>query len=436
MMNKKNNGIDVAFGGGASSLFLAPVDGGFELLDYEFDSERIHQIGGGRQYYQSCSGYSGAGYLTHYGELIPVGYYRVDTALNDHQFPVNLTDEISIMFPYVSHGSDVQSTLENNPVILQVSNDTIIYVDFYTNMNEVLETLLSEEELPQEARILKKRFYNGYSQQEEEVELKFFNLFGERSYYPWEFATDLLAPYCIYEPKERIHQIFRVTEREHGEWVKGCKIGQKFCSEELLKEDPCLEMKEAPKGWQLADTNLVYKVHEDHVYIVGWVLAEAAYQKKAKRLARLMPEAEAVDFTNFIEDNCSHGKYVEFELTVPKLLFFLDKEKQFAKVRKGIAKKVSEDVLSVARQFINEFNDKQILEAIPDDLVVKFEDSLESGNCEPGTREFVDKYFTGKNETTAGELKKYSSNWNVMRVLRYIAQRDMIAGKVKLEIPA
>ena len=130
------------------------------------------------------------------------------------------------------------------------------------------------------------------------------------------------------------------------------------------------------------------------------------------------------------------SKYVEFEITVPKLLFFLNKEKQFANVRKGIATKVREDVLSAARQFIADFNDKQILEAIPDELIITLDDSYSSGNCKPGTQAFVDQYFPGKTEITAGELKKHADNWNVMRIFRYIATRDMVAGKVKLELPA
>ena len=54
----------------------------------------------------------------------------------------------------------------------------------------------------------------------------------------------------------------------------------------------------------------------------------------------------------------------------------------------------------------------------------------------PGTQAFVDQYFPGKTETTAGELKRYSDKWEVMRVFRYIAKRDQIVGKVKLDIPA
>lgn len=99
-------------------------------------------------------------------------------------------------------------------------------------------------------------------------------------------------------------------------------------------------------------------------------------------------------------------------------------------------KKAREDVLATARQFLDDFNDKQILEAIPDDLIITLEDSYTAGNCQPGTQAFVDKFFPGKTKTTAGELKKFADEWSVMRIFRYIATRDKINGKVKLEFPA
>jgi len=439
-MNRNRKHIDLSWGDGGTDLFFAPCDGGFEILDYEYDFGRIHEKCGGKCYYQSCSGCSGAGYIEQYADLTRVGYYRVDTVHNEFQYPVHLTDEVSIMLPYVSHESDKRSTLENNPVVIMVGKSTIIYCGFYTNMNEVLTTLLSGEELKQEPRILKRTFVDtkSYWKSAEEVELKFYNLFG-RSYYPWEFATELLKDCTVYYPDERIHSIFRISTCEDGTLVRTTRIGQTLYAAEVLESDPCEKVHEAFPGWEFAGTNMtnmLYKFRENDVYIVGWELADVAYQKKIERIARFIPASEAAEFKSFVKEHLPSTKYVEFEITVPKLLFFMNKEKQFANVRKGIATKVREDAFEAAKQFVADFNDKQILEAIPDELIITLEDSYTSGNCEPGTQAFVDKYFPGKTETTAGELKKYADNWNVMRIFRYIATRDMIAGKVKLKLPA
>ena len=413
---------------GETELFLAPYDGGLEVLDYEYDSGRIHEKCGGKCYYVSRSGLSGAGYIERLVDLTRVGYYHVDTG---HQWPVQLTDEVSIMLPYVSHEHDKEKTLENNPVVILVGG-TIIYCGFYTTMNSVLSTLLSGERLKQEPHMLKRTFVNTKSYCAEDVELKFYNLFGH-SYYPWEFATELLKDYIVCNLNkaplnERVHTILRISTCE-GTLVRTARIGQNLYATEVLKSDPSEKVTEPISGWELAETNMLYKVRENDVYIVGWELAAAVYQKKVERIARFIPASEAAEFKSFVKGHLPSTKYVEFELTVPKLLFFLNKEKQFANVRKGIATKVREDTFAAAKQFVENFNDKQILEAIPDDLVIKLDDSYAAGNCKPGTQAFVDKYFPGNTETTAGKLKKYADNWNVMRIFRYIATRDMIAGK-------
>ena len=76
-------------------------------------------------------------------------------------------------------------------------------------------------------------------------------------------------------------------------------------------------------------------------------------------------------------------------------------------------------------------NDRSLLEAIPDDLVVTFDDSLDAGNCRPGTEAFAAQYFPGQTRTTAGELKKYADNYNVMRIFRYLATTGRFSWKAK-----
>ena len=47
---------------------------------------------------------------------------------------------------------------------------------------------------------------------------------------------------------------------------------------------------------------------------------------------------------------------------------------------------------------------------------------------------FVNCNFPGKTEVTAGELKKILPNWNVMKVLKYVAEREGISVKT-IELP-
>lgn len=436
MAKNSRKNITLGWGSGETDLFLAPSEGGsVELLDYEYDYEKIHQMCGGRLYYRSWSGCSGTGYIRKWGPLTRVGYYRVDTAYNEWQYPVKLSEEVSIMLPYQSHTEDKTDILENNPVVIRIGRNTLIYCNYYDNMREVLSTLLSGEKLKEEPRTLTRTFVDVQRRYERVVELKFYDFFGW-SHNPWEFAKDLFAESYISCAGERLYELFHLAKCENGMLVSTTRIAGALYASKILDQDPCKALTESIAGWEVADSQMAYRLYENEVHIVGWEDAETAYGKRIERVTRFIPDADKEGFKAFLKENLNFTKYVEFEIVIPKLLFFLNKEKQYAEIRKGIARKIREDVFSVADDWKSSRDDKRLLEAIPDDLVITIDDSLKSGNCVPGTQSFVAQYFPGKTETTAGELKKYSDKWEVMRVFRYIAKRDQIVGKVKLDIPA
>jgi hypothetical protein len=434
MANNNRKGIDVSWGSGDTTLWINPVNGGFELLDYEFDTARIHEICSGRCYYTSRSGASGAGYIYHTGNLTKVGYYRVDT-VNPWIVHESVAG-IEILFPYASHQANKQELLEKYPVVLLVGENTIVYTNWYTTFNDTLRTLLSGKEV--EIKTLTRSFVrtNGYYGvgQKEEVSIRFANLFGYCKMYPWQWARELLRNYQVGYPSERPWGIFHVSKLEDGRFVRTTKIGESLYATELLEQDPCEQVEETPKGWEIGAPNMVYRVREDEVYMMGWEAAKTLYEKRVERISRFVPTEERDAFLTHVRENLQYGKYVEYEVTVPKLLFFLAKDEQVAEIRHGIARKVRDDVMYVTRQFLESFNDRELLKTIPDDLVVTQEDSWASGNCHPGTQEFIDRFFPGCTQATAGELKKHADNWNVMRVLRYIAKREGIGGKA-CELP-
>ncbi len=70
MAKNSRKNITLGWGSGETDLFLAPSEGGsVELLDYEYDYEKIHQMCGGRLYYRSWSGCSGTGYIRKWARL-------------------------------------------------------------------------------------------------------------------------------------------------------------------------------------------------------------------------------------------------------------------------------------------------------------------------------------------------------------------------------
>jgi hypothetical protein len=53
------------------------------------------------------------------------------------------------------------------------------------------------------------------------------------------------------------------------------------------------------------------------------------------------------------------------------------------------------------------------------DLEITLEDSLAAGNCRPGTEDFRDKHFAGRESVTVKELMRFASVYGVRRVLEH-----------------
>lgn len=452
-MARKNDMKKLSWEEGVTDLFLAPTQKGeLEVLCYEYDHEEIHARCGGRLTYRSGSGLTGRGYIERLADLTPVGLYRVDTKRNDQVFNLEVAPGVSVLMPFASHNRQnpyydnavddyvqpkepVIDTLGNYPVVIKVDEGrTLIYCSFKENMKQVLKAVLSGEPLEGQPKLLKRTFAK--DGREEVVEVKFYNYFG-RSFYPWEFLGTWLKDYQVKwdceedTAYEEVYNTFSVHKQDgvyYGiTWIGGTPYTTKCYG----KIDPCEEMTTPLPGWEALDTNMMYKIRENNVHIIGWADYQSEFEKVAKRVAKFFSSADQQAVLAYLEELKPWSKYAEYELNVNKLLFFLDKGKQIAEVRRGIAVKVRRDVVSLVRQFCSEFNDKELVEAIPDDFIIKFEDSLESGNCQPGTQAFVDTYFPGMTQCKAGALKEFADNWNVMRILKYIAIREGFVANAK-----
>lgn len=433
-MKKK---IDAHWGDGMSDLFISVKGGKPELLDYEFDTERLHEMCGGRNYYCSCSGCSGAGYFTRLGSLIRLGGYRVDTAHNDFQWFTSVgtredREEVSVAVPYVSHTEDKSEILRDHPTVVKFGQ-TVVYCDFSRNFCDVLKLVLTSSPLPEECemagythgrrghRTLRKTFIRLDSwgePEEKEVTVEFYNLSSaDDAPNPWEFFQDELKEYQAGWDQERMLQLLSAEKLEDGTFVRTMKIAGTKYRGKALAGNP-LETGHLTAGWQrIADDVLVrFYDRSNEAHLVAYAPARAAYEKLARRLANRMGEGE--EFISFVSSH--EDEYVEFELMVPRALFLLDEAAQVAEVRQGLARKVREDIMSRARRWVDDVNDRVILESVPDDMVITFADSLAAGNCRPGTEAFVDRFFPGQTETTAKELKKYADNYSVMRIFYYL----------------
>lgn len=429
-MKNNSSKISISWGGGDSSLFVdliheeKPV-----ILDYEYDTDLLHIMCGGRCTYVSCSGLTGEGYLDHLWSLLPIGEYRVDTAHNDWQWfsPIGKTpDGVEIMaaVPYVSHEHPMSSTLKKYPTVIKVAN-MVVFCDFEQNFSSVLRTLLTGGTLPK-GRVYKKTFSQWDAHWErlrkKEFSIEFHNLsFMENTPNPWEFFGEELKDFQVEEEQERLFQLLAVEKMPDGTFCHTMKIGgrrYRGCPVKgTLLEDTLTA------GWlYVGRDKILVRFYDQDVHILAYDRADAAYEKIARRIAHRMGEGE--EFISYVSVHDGEYEYVEYEVyevVVPKALYLLDAGGQIASVRKGLAQKVRKDIMSRARHWVDRVNDQSILEAIPDDLVVTFEDSLEAGNCQSGTEEFISRYFPGKTSAPVKELKKYADNYHVMRIFHHLA---------------
>lgn len=438
--------IEVNWGGGTSDMFLLIEDGTPKVINYRWEKDQniLHDLRGGKVYYQSRTGASGAGYIRGYGDLVPLGKYRPDTTYNDHYFfeSVGKTpdgEDIMVAVPSFLHYGREASGF---PSVIKVGY-TLVYCDFKENFAGIVKDLLTGKDLSDKFRIrgvdynnchktLRREFScldeeGGHCQ--EEVEIEFYNLWLGHSPNPWEFFREELHKFRASGTYERMFQLLSVERLEDGTFVRTFRVDDVRYSGAVLDGNP-LEG-DLIAGWERVDDDIIVRYYDNsnEVHIVAYEEASTAYRKVAERFARRIGEGE-----DFVEDflDWISGEYVEYEMKVSKVLYALDPGEAIAELRKGLARKVRDDIAYFARQRIDELDEKDLLESVPDDLVVTFDDSLEAGNCRPGTEDFVQEHFPGQSETTAKELKKYADNRNVVRIFRHLAAQGKFSLKTKL----
>ncbi len=416
--------ISVSWGKGLTNLFLNISESGneYEILDYEFDHEKIHQIAGGRVIHRSRSGDIGGGYLKSLETLVPVGMYRVDRTCNDSRFPKTIAKDIKVMIPRGRYDSigDRREVYEDNPVVIIYKETSLIYCKA-KNLLEILKGLLEGKLPDEEPKSLTKKFVS--SNDADIKEIRFYNCFGQYSCNPWAFMG-VIEDSKVKSSHERLYEVFDVTRTFSGRLAKTFYIEDEIYSQELVPKGSLERGEWCPEGWHLVEPYLAYKSRDLDVKIVGWKPTRNAIEKIVERLNVSQEERMQINIQtkSLIKGAYLAGEFIEYELEVNKILFFGAKEKYFTQIKKSLSKKVRKTAMICIRSGFKMLKANLEIENLPDDITISIQDSLDAGNCLPGTQKFVDKYFPGQTETTAGELKKFARS-DVRRVLLYVAQR-------------
>lgn len=370
-----SNSFNFCWGDGLSDLFLDVLDNGrLTVLNMEFDHEEICRRCGGNVYYTSCSGLSGAARLNSLDTLMPVGAWRTDTIRSAEFKLVSLGQtprgyEVLAALPYANH-KDVEPLLGRYPVVIRVRGE-VIYCDFQDFL-EIVGKLLSDGELPEgKYRELCHIFTESDGEEwEERFDFYDFSTSDSRNKPdPWMFLRKELEPYSLYDVVwhhgERIYELLSVKkDYKTGAFYRVNKLGGRpyRCGkvQDPLKEGPLTA------GWKrLADDALV-RFYEREAHLVVYIPARSSLTEQAQQLAAELGEDEKFADSimkvvmeqpvNWADYQVNEREYKMCEQVVPKALYLLDKETLLGELRKEVARKVRNEVLSAVYELYREMN--------------------------------------------------------------------------------
>lgn len=443
MANSKK--ISVSWGGGASDMFLVVEDGKCRILNYENDTCEVHHLAGGKNFYVSRSGASGEGYIEDMSTLIPIGGYRVDTFYDGWVFGPSVIEQdgckIMLLAPTASHTSpryEEDVATWRSPFVAirsEGKKKEIFFLNFgEENFLKTVQDILSGKEvLSGRTKTLRKNFF--HLGRKIEMELTVVDAFGSHhSLRPWSMVagagflpSSIESVYGSY----RLETLFHFQEERYGFYGTQILGGGKLYLTTEYKGNPLRFSEEdfnkafSHLGWKLHSDGLAYRYEKSskQFRIVCWkVNALEQMLESKKNLLRSYYD----DFRRYMSDQLAEWRWsdiFEYEVEAPQPLFVLEKETFFDEARKGLEKKVKKAFLDLIMRFKKEISDNELLDSLSDETVVTFDDSLNAGNCEPGTRDFSERFLGGVRETTVGELKKFVDRNDVRRVLIHVALR-------------
>lgn len=351
-----------------TTLFWYPY-GDHQILDYavEADRERIYKMCGGRCTYISNSGETGKGYICidqkpmSGGSIYKMGYYN----LKDHSLhAVELAQDIKVMVPYNNGIHD--ATEETSPIVVVKFDE--IYFTTQRTLRDVLRCLLWKRPVTASYQKRRQSLYNVTGGKEgfleEEVELKFYNLFGKTQINPWHFAEDLLRDYVVPEKQTELYRQLRVARLQDGEVVNTVKIGSFICAksrsyqggyDDPIESSRMLESLCDTSEWEFWEGGLVFREKRGEfrtTEILHWATPEAL-DKKISRIASKFLGAYEKDFEEYMKYKVMYPRIPEIweKQTFNSVLFALDPERCFGHVRRALAEKVESEVKKYAIEF-------------------------------------------------------------------------------------
>ena len=491
------NRTDLAWSGGDADIIcdielLNLNDHSVFFVNYEHDTEEAHEELGGKNYYRSCSGLSGAGYAFLPPSAFFVSSYRTDLAWK----PITRVPAQELLpgiFLHIYYPSAGHSSLENEKdhkiyFVLQdgykkavgtqdlqqalfvcrgwSAGDTL-HAILKTTLNlalsgESVSFLPLVERIAQEAGMEKQEFSqrwvsNPYDESwlVKEISYPVYHAPGKdkrvsRLDVLHFLDTRFMRP--VYFDISPLHSMFPV----HRIFRKGRKPVYAVLSPDkrilyAFPEDPFVHgfgqdpipMFSTNEHYcpEVTDPIAPVERYWDNKSFFPLTSGVSVLVKKRKDMCYCVAIKPAEERDLKIDPNlrvslggvnAGEKLFWEYEIEVPTVLYGFDSLAIAESLRKAVLLKRRKALLYRLDPGYEERRKAKGMKKFVEkhsDYIVTIEDSLAAGNCRLGTEHFRDQYFPGRENVTLQELSKYASQHAVTMVIRHImAKRGFCNG--------
>lgn len=413
--------IELHFDGSYPSMVLetTPEKNGNEsgVLSVEHHFDILQHFYGGKIYYQSNSGSTGAAVIrTQECEtLVPVGGYRVDCGIENTEFKEFQHDGVlvAIFQPYAAH-----EFITEMPIAVRVrqeknSEQTIVFVS-QNNSEELIEVVNNASSFVGQGRKLFVDYVDYSDFESKKISYRVVNFrLGAKERINFSRFLDVRnvsLSYAYYQEVSEMHSALGINHIE--------KNGKNFFA--ILDRLALVK-----KAW-FFDPLTEEKTLKDLLNENGFELLKDGTKKVAvKRNHKNVWGEKTKLFIGFAHNSAFKNP---FGIQLEEEFLDYEYETSIEEIDEQVA--VRQCLEGMRKKFLNSLrwqleNSNELWDELNPNEIITINDSLEAGNCEPGTLRFREENFPGKNEVTVAELKDFAEeNPNVRRVLQFMVLKS------------
>lgn len=436
MTNRSNSRIDLNWGGGEFSVLLDIRTN--KLYAYS-DSETVKQLHeelGGKNYYESLTGLSGAGWVPARPYLRLLSTYRTDASIEDMSFgipnagvgPVVPIDYFAGTVPLDEYPAVVleagdELLLGADSLAVAVCGADIPATTAHREFTVIRSVGAEPEKVECEVAVATTCCNRPRSFSRLTTVVKALNF--SRLSFAWpETADD--SDISGYNPRNCARWFARLELYVFGGAAH--KVAGGICYDRLsLFSEPEPEPEpERPRNRRRqprrrSDDEKMARLQAIAPRNVAFLAVNVYLQGSDKY------GYDAVGLFDCSEQSGGNGScYYEYEIAV-KTEDALRAMAFFGDTRESIIRQLREGAEAKAAGDAGKYQTAAALAAAIEShgaAVVTIADSLAAHNCEPGTRQFAEQHFAGRDSVTLSELAPFAGRDDVKRVIRAVIERE------------